>query len=84
MKTNLDQVENFSLITLEYRVWSFSAFKTLALGNGISKIDFENIIMVSNVDIPETTLKQIDKINHTIFENCVGLLQLCQLSAQIR
>ena len=72
-----------SLIALEYRVWSFGAFKTLALGIGVSKIHFENVIVVSNVDVPETTLKQIDEINHRIFENCVGLLQLRQISAQI-
>ena len=78
------KIEIFSLKTLEHRGWSFSTFKTLALGIGIAKIHLENVIMVSNGDVAETTLKQIDKTNHTVFENCLGLLQLRQFSAQIR
>ena len=76
--------EIFSLIALEYTVWSLCSFKTLALGIGVSNIHFDNIISVSSVDVPETTLKQIDKINHRLFENWVGLLQLRQFSAQKR
>ena len=73
--------EASSRISLEYRLWNFSAFETVALGIGIAMNHFENISMVCNVDALEATLKQIDRVNQTIF--CVGLLQLRQFSARI-